>query len=205
MNRNHSFRRRTLPRTLSRKRGAVLIAVLVALGLLIVMISVTLQGALRSRREVRNQLILTQTNWLCDAGLQRAIRAVRKNAAYDGELWSPQLSEQNIFGASVHISVETRSQSKHIRVVAEIAIRNSEHQRMRRSVERTIASETTSADSEPSSPTSILLAGFESPREPSVNAWFHLQISPSSQSHDTQRDSIAPASYSDRIPFQKHN
>ncbi|MEQ1829611.1 MAG: prepilin-type N-terminal cleavage/methylation domain-containing protein [Pirellula sp.] len=120
-----------------RNRGVTLVAVLVAVGLLMVMMSVTLGWALRNRREARKQLLLTQTTWLCEAGLQRAIRQSIEDSNYQGEQWQPGLPEFPRHESWIQISVESSPTSKSIKIVAELFEPNSANQRFQRSLQYT--------------------------------------------------------------------
>jgi type II secretory pathway component PulK len=122
--------------TIRRKRsGAVLIAVLVALGLLMVTMSVTLQWSLRSRRAVRSQAMVTQADWLCEAGLGRAIRKRRLDPEYLGETWEPSVRELGTWIARVGIEVESSSSNANVRVVAELVDTSVTQVRFQRSLE----------------------------------------------------------------------
>jgi type II secretory pathway pseudopilin PulG len=116
------------------RRGVALVAVLVAIALMIVMMSVTLQWALRNRREARQQLHLTQATWLCEAGLQRAIRKSISDSSYRGEHWKPMLPEFPMYEVSVQVSVESTPPNVSYQVVAELFNPNSFSQRFRRSL-----------------------------------------------------------------------
>jgi len=88
-----------------RRRGVVLICVLACLAVSTVLIALSIQSALRSRREVRLHLQLRQTELLCEAGVLRATKKLRDDAAYPGEQWNPQLASETYHSPNVLIEV----------------------------------------------------------------------------------------------------
>jgi type II secretory pathway pseudopilin PulG len=128
-----------IDRKRKQRSGAALIGVLVAMGLLMAMISITMQGAIRNRREAKKHLLLTQAMWLCDAGLQRAHRKAITDPAYRSEHWQPVLPELNPYTASVQIVVNEGVDSISVDVRAELFEPNSAAQRYQRSLQHTFA------------------------------------------------------------------
>lgn len=85
-----------------KRGGYLLVAVLACLSLVLALVLAALQTALRMRREVLKQHLLSQTALLCENGLARA--AVRhQNASYAGETWKPSMPE--LFGKQAKVSI----------------------------------------------------------------------------------------------------
>ena len=89
------------------RKGAVLVCVIACLAVATVLIALSVQCALRSRREVRLQLQLRQTELLCEAGVMRAALKLRDDSAYTGEVWEPKLESENYHSASVKIDLQS--------------------------------------------------------------------------------------------------
>ncbi len=87
------------------RRGVVLVCVIACLAVSTVLIALSIQSALRSRREARLHLQLRQTELLCEAGVLRATQKLRDDAAYTGEQWSPPLATDSYHSPSVLIEV----------------------------------------------------------------------------------------------------
>ena len=99
------------------RSGAVLICVLACLCVVIAMVMSTLQSSLRGRKEVRQQRQLLQTELLCQAGVQRAVRQMAMSAKYQGETWTPKLEIPSFEFVVVEIRTEDSVESpKSIRV-----------------------------------------------------------------------------------------
>ena len=85
-----------------KRGGYMLVAVLACLSLVLALVLAALQTAMRMRREVLKQHLLSQTALLCENGLARA--AVRhQNAKYAGETWKPSMPER--FGKRAEVSI----------------------------------------------------------------------------------------------------
>ena len=67
------------------RRGTLLIAVLVCLGIVVTILLGVVQVSLRQRFQLRNELQLEQTRWLLDAGVGQAHRMIHNDAEYQGE------------------------------------------------------------------------------------------------------------------------
>ncbi len=76
----------------SKRAGYMLVAVLACLSLVMALTIAAVQTALRMRREVRKQHLVSQTSLLCETGLTRAADRQR-DPNYSGETWSPLLPE----------------------------------------------------------------------------------------------------------------
>ena len=91
----------------SRSRsGTVLICVLACLGIVIALVMTTMQSSLRGRREVRMQRQLIQTDFLCEAGVQRAVQQLKRSPEYKGEKWFPKLGSTSFGNAAIEIRIE---------------------------------------------------------------------------------------------------
>ncbi len=99
------IRVRTVPR--GRRSGAILICVLTCTLIALSLAAAAMQLSLQSLRASKQTLRLRQTQWLLDAGIQRARRAVLRQD-YSGERWS--LSAEQLAGEEgvVIIEVELR-------------------------------------------------------------------------------------------------
>lgn len=102
----------TLVRAKRRKRathsrcGAILIAVLACLLVGVLIAGLTLQTAMRGRREAKLQRQLAQTEWLCEGGIVRAVAALKHSTEYTGETWQPDLNMEPLEKAVVDIQVK---------------------------------------------------------------------------------------------------
>ena len=126
-----------MKKTTSKSRsGTVLICVLACLGIVITLVMTTMQSSLRGRREVRMQRQLIQTELLCEAGVQRAVRQFGKSQEYQGETWHPKLGTRSFENAIVEIRLEPSkedAQSKRVEVIATLATTAESQDRMQRS------------------------------------------------------------------------
>ena len=120
------------------RRGTVLIAVLVCMGIATTIVLGAVQTSLRQRRQVRQELQMVQTRWLMDAGIGRAIARLQAQATYDGEtlLVSPALEKYS--NATVRITVIRKDQPNdqvRLRITAQLGGSNELVPAMRRSKE----------------------------------------------------------------------
>ena len=76
----------------TKRAGYMLAAVLACLSLVLALTVAALQTALRMRREIVKQHLVSQTTLLCETGLVRAARR-QQEAEYTGETWKPLLPE----------------------------------------------------------------------------------------------------------------
>ena len=70
--------------------GALLICVLVCLLVASAMVTATTRSALQSRRNVRLQHQMRQTELLLEAGVLRAASQLQRSDRYQGETWRPE-------------------------------------------------------------------------------------------------------------------
>lgn len=74
------------------RRGYILVAVLACMSLVLALTLAALQTALRMRREVTMQHLVSQTSLLCETGIARAAYR-QQDPDYLGESWRPLLTE----------------------------------------------------------------------------------------------------------------
>ncbi len=121
----------------SRSRsGTILICVLACLGIVIALVMTTMQSSLRGRREVRMQRQLIQTEFLCEAGVQRAVQQLKRSPEYKGEKWFPNLSSTAFGNAAIEIRIEPSMDdinTLHAQVIATLANSADSNDRMQRS------------------------------------------------------------------------
>lgn len=121
----------------SRSRsGSVLICVLACLGVVIALVMTTMQSSLRGRREVRMQRQLIQTEFLCEAGVQRAVQQLKKSPEYQGEKWLPKLGSTSFGIAAIEIRIEPSKEAVNTlraEVIATLADSADSNDRMQRS------------------------------------------------------------------------
>ena len=72
----------------SERRGAVLVATLVCLLVVMGMLGTMLQGTLRAHRQLRRERDLRQTELLLQAGSDRAVYRLANETNYRGETWN---------------------------------------------------------------------------------------------------------------------
>ena len=127
-----------------RRRGAVIVAALVCLLIVVALIGAMLQGSLRARRQLPVQRDLRQCELLLDAGLERAAYRLAREDDYRGETWqlpadeAASLDEGQI---TIAASRDSAAQPWQLHVVAEYPL-GSEHS-IRRSRTITISSPST--------------------------------------------------------------
>ena len=69
----------------TRRRGTVLIAVLVCMGFATVVLLGAVQTSLHQRRHMRQEMQMEQTRWLLDAGLSMGVARLIEKPEYVGE------------------------------------------------------------------------------------------------------------------------
>ncbi len=104
-----------------RKRGVALICVVACLAAVTLLLGGMLKATLMTMRQVRVERHLRQTEWLVQAGAERAAFRLANDVEYTGEEWS--LAADEIVGTDpgvVTISVSPDSTDRaSVRVVAE--------------------------------------------------------------------------------------
>lgn len=90
-----------------RRRGMLIIAVLICLIVLTLIAGALLRVGVAQREEVRAQERRLQAEWLAEAGLQRAIARLDVDSRYAGETWEIGARELDAAdAATVAITVE---------------------------------------------------------------------------------------------------
>ena len=97
-------------RSTIKRRGTVLIAVLVCMGFATTILLGAVQTSLRMRREVRQELQMEQTKWLMDLGVRNAIVKLQDQPEYAGESLSFAPPLGKFADASIEISVDRNDQ-----------------------------------------------------------------------------------------------
>jgi len=104
-----------------RKQGAVLVCVIVCLAVVTLLLAGMLKRTLLTRRQIRTERHARQTEWLVQAGAERAAFRLAGDAEYTGEMWP--LAADAIVGTDpgvVSISVNRDSTNRaSVQVVAE--------------------------------------------------------------------------------------
>lgn len=98
--------RGNMGRSMRRDRGAVLVAALVALLIVMSLLGTMLLGAIAARRQLRAERQLRQCELLLRAGIDRAAAQKAKDAAYRGETW--QLSKGALPGGEARVLIAVR-------------------------------------------------------------------------------------------------
>ena len=76
-----------------RRRGAMLVVALACLAIVMAIIGVMLQGALRARRQLHVERDLRQVELLLEAGIDRAAFQLASDDDYAGETWQIPASD----------------------------------------------------------------------------------------------------------------
>ena len=106
-----------------RQSGLILICVLACLAIVMGIAASMLKTALAASRAARQELQLSQTEFLLAAGVQRAVRQLTEDEDYSGETW--ELTSKAIPGiesAMVEIDVEAPNdnQPAQVHVIAQL-------------------------------------------------------------------------------------
>ena len=113
---------RAIKPTAQSRRGAMLVATLACMAIVMGIIGVMLQGALRARRQMHAERDLRQACLLADAALDRAATRLASDEGYDGETWRiPAEQLLNAGDGEVVIAVHQRRDADDwsVRVAAE--------------------------------------------------------------------------------------
>jgi type II secretory pathway component PulK len=106
------------------RSGALLICVLVCLLVASAMVTATTRSALQSRRDVRLQHQMRQTELLLDAGILRAVSQLQRSNDYQGETWRPKNALARFDNPSLEIRVsvgeKNKNDSRRIEVIASL-------------------------------------------------------------------------------------
>lgn len=108
-----------------RKRaGSILICVLVCLAIVTALAGSMLKTALQARKAIRQELQLSQAEFLLEAGVQRAIEQINDDSTYTGERW--ELSKDAIPGqesalVEIKVTPATDDDATRIEVVTQLS------------------------------------------------------------------------------------
>ena len=105
--------------------GALLICVLVCLLVASAMVTATTRSALQSRRNVRLQHQMRQTELLLDAGVLRAASQLQLSDDYEGETWRPKGALDRFDNPLVEIRIssgEQQDDSRRVEVIASLGV-----------------------------------------------------------------------------------
>jgi hypothetical protein len=89
----------------NRRSGAVLVAALVCLLIVMGILGAMLQGALRERRQLHRERDLRQTELLLRAGVERAVFRLVSDSDYRGETWNVP-AEEIVGSGSARVTIE---------------------------------------------------------------------------------------------------
>jgi type II secretory pathway component PulK len=106
----------------SNRGGAVLVAALVCLLVVMGMLGTMLQGALQSHRQLRRERDLRQTELLLDAGCDRALHRLANETDYRGETWNvpaDAFADKGEGRVTIEISPKDGQTARKAHVVAE--------------------------------------------------------------------------------------
>jgi|GEM_PF-1010355 len=116
------------------RQASVLVCVLVSLAVAMGLVTSTVRRALETRRAVRTQHQVRQTELLLAAGIERARRQCQTTPVYSGETWElvPE-AIPNIEFALVEIEITSAPESlqRQVRVTARLSV--APHQTIQRS------------------------------------------------------------------------
>jgi type II secretory pathway component PulJ len=108
------------------RRGVVLIAVLVCLGVIAAIMFSAMQTSLRHRRQMARELQMEQTRWLAEAGMNQAVSAIEsKDEARvlrlaDGKSYQPEIAGYEPASVSVSAKRSSSGDAVIVEVVASI-------------------------------------------------------------------------------------
>lgn len=95
------------------RQGALLIAALACMAVVIAIIGVLFSSSLRTRRQLHSERDLRQVELLVDAGLRRAVAKLSADESYDGETWRIPADQLLLNGAAeVAISIGSPTDSE---------------------------------------------------------------------------------------------
>lgn len=112
-------------RATPRRQGAMLVVALACLAIVMAIVGVMLQGALRARRQLHVERDLRQVELLLEAGLDRAAFQLANNDDYKGETWRIPASDLLGSGDAEVVIVAERSADAEpwqVRVAAEYPV-----------------------------------------------------------------------------------
>ena len=94
-----------------RRRGVILISVFICLMTIVLVATSLMRSAALCRRQLRSEAQATQAHWLVKSGLRRAVRKLKAQPKYVGEVW--KIKDPSLPGdATVTISLSAPSAGK---------------------------------------------------------------------------------------------
>ena len=122
------FRRACSAQRQGRRRGTLVVCVLICLLITGSLAAATTHAALRWRRSIRLEQQLRQTELLLDAGILRAAMQLRSSTDYRGETWRPSRESVGFESPVVEIKVTDGDgpASRQVEIVAELGATLSE-------------------------------------------------------------------------------
>jgi len=118
------------------RKGVVLIAALATLSIVVTFTTISIQAAIRGRLEVRKQLWMTQTLWLCEAGMQRAFETWSQESTSQEIDWNPTIPELSDWVVHVHSNRRDDGKWTEILSTATMTHRTHSHLQFQRSLRR---------------------------------------------------------------------
>lgn len=110
---------------IKKRRGTILIAVLVCLGVATTIVLGAVQTSIRQHRQVRQELQLEQTRWLLDAGIDKAVAGfLAQPDSYEGEILTITPAFEKYPQATIEISLmenDRQTDRVRLRVTARLA------------------------------------------------------------------------------------
>lgn len=103
-----------------KRRGVILVCVLACLVVVSGLTLAMTQTALAARREARYRMQVCQTEWLLQAGVQRASMRIADSADYRGEVWRCDKAIDRFDDATVQIQVSDISENQRAVTVTSI-------------------------------------------------------------------------------------
>lgn len=110
------------PRRLRDRHGTLVVCVLVCLLVAASLMGAATLNALRTRRSLRLELQMRQTELLLDAGVLRAAKQLQRSDDYQGETWQPSRDRVGFDSPTVTIDVQREPGSNlvQVQVVAQL-------------------------------------------------------------------------------------
>ncbi len=109
------------------RRGSMLIAVLVCLGVATTIILASVKMSILHRQQLRQDLQMEQTKWLLDASVRAGIAKAKQQADYQGEtieFTTPLSTSLGYPNATVELSAEPDDQQENIRLRVTASLEN---------------------------------------------------------------------------------
>jgi len=110
-------------RVISRRRGAILVAMMVCIVLISLILGALLKLSVAHRRQGLREQERIQARWLAESGVERAANRLSADSDYAGETW--EIAAENLGNAGparVEIQVKTDEGRPDQRVVTAVAV-----------------------------------------------------------------------------------